>query len=303
MLTPTVDLGSRHSLSALAVTLALTLHAAPSRAQDAYRALVDEAVQEYDLGHYTEALARFERAYAMRPSARLLRGMAKARFELRQYALCLDAAEAALARPEDLTPAMINELQQLRARVWGYVGTVSFQVTPWNATVTLDGREVAPDRRSQPMRVDVGSHEVVVSSPGYQSARRTLEVSSGGRSDVMVIALHAGGASPVPWIGAALGVLGLGGAVGSALWMVDRTDAVDRCQVAFDQGARCANAEALASERDLAIVALVGSGVVAVAGAITFGLGLRASRSSAPAASVAGAPTVGGGFCAGAIRW
>lgn len=199
---------------------------------------------------------------------------------------------------------MIDELQQLRARVSGYVGAVSFQITPWNATVTLDGREVPPERRTQPVRVDVGSHEVVVSATGYQSARRTLEVTSGGRSDVVVVTLLAGGASPLPWIGVALGVLGAGGVVASALWMVDRTDAVDRCQTAFDQGARCANADALASERDLALGALIGSGVVAVAGAITFGLTIRgASSTPSPRASVGCLPTVGGGFCAGALRW
>src|SRR6266704_960888 len=62
-----------------------------------YRALLEEAVTEYDARHYEEARALFRRAHEVSPNARTLRGIGMASFELREYIEALRSLEGSLA--------------------------------------------------------------------------------------------------------------------------------------------------------------------------------------------------------------
>lgn len=289
-----------------ALVAATLLASAPVGAQTAddatYRAYVDNGVREFSGNNFQEALASFLRAYQIRPTARVLRGIAKVRFELRQYSACADAADAALANGDDpLTPEMRAEMDGLRARALGYVGNMTLRVSPENAEVTLDGQPVAPAVRGVPFRVDIGRHEVEVSASGFSTARRTVDVLAGGDMQLVVVALTTSRTNPLFVASLVAGIAAAGGVIGASVWFVDRNDATGRCQEAFDRGANCANADALASERDIAMWTLIGSSAVLVGSAIAFGLSLRGDG-PAPAA-IACAPTPGGGGCAGVVRW
>src|SRR5688500_110226 len=96
----------RAIFTAFVVGLAAT---SPAIAQEApprstYDRLADEALSEFDAGHYEEALSAFEQAYKEKPSARALRGVAKALFELRSYARCVEAIDRALASEVEPLP-------------------------------------------------------------------------------------------------------------------------------------------------------------------------------------------------------
>lgn len=291
----------------LALTLAGVLSAAPfayAQAGGEYRADVENGIREYGSGNYQEALASFLRAYQVRPTARVLRGIAKVRFELRQYNACLDAIEAAMLSEDDpLTPEMRAEMGELRGRAQGYVGNLTIRVSPDNATVTLDGQPLPGRMHGVPLRVDIGRHEIEVTANGYNESRRVVIVQAGGDTQLVVVGLTANRTNPLLIGGLVVGIAGVGAAVGSAIWLVNRLDATARCQEAFDRGANCRNADALASERDIALGALIGGSALAIGGAIALGLALRVRGESAPSASVACAPTLGGGACAGVVRW
>lgn len=297
---------STRSLAGGALLAASLLASAPAAAQTVddpnYRAYVDNGVREFSGGNFQEALASFLRAYQIRPTARVLRGIAKVRFELRQYSACLDAVDAALANGDDpLTPDLRAEMDNLRARALGYVGNMTLRVSPENAEVTIDGQPVSPASRGVPFRVDIGRHDVEVSAAGFSTARRTVDVLAGGDMQLVVVALTTSRTNPL-FVGSLIaGIAAAGGAVGASIWLVDRIDATGRCQEAFDRGANCANADALASERDIALWTLIGSSAVLVGSAIAFGLSLRDGE-PAPAA-IACAPIPGGGGCAGVVRW
>src|SRR5437868_2687260 len=62
-----------------------------------YRALLEEAVGEYDARRYEEARALFRRAHDLSPNARTLRGIGMASFELREYVEALRSLEGSLA--------------------------------------------------------------------------------------------------------------------------------------------------------------------------------------------------------------
>jgi tetratricopeptide (TPR) repeat protein len=279
--------------SAMAMAAALLLLAAPAaRAQegsDAYRALIRDAVAEYAAGRYQEALALFEEAHALSPSARVLRGIAKSQFELRRYARALATLDSALARPEEELPAELrDELRALRERTQRYVGTVRVSVKPARAEVVVDGAPLPLEARdAHPL--DVGHHEVQASAPGYEPARRAFDVRSGetARVDLVLVSRPPAGGGPATtvivsappeasraplYVGTAVGVIGLGAVVASIVWFADRDAAVDRCTTAAGNGARCDAPDAIARERDAAAWAIAGGAAVAVGAGVAIAI-------------------------------
>jgi tetratricopeptide (TPR) repeat protein len=286
------------------------LGAPAARAQegsdDAYRALIRDAVDEYAAGRYQEALALFEQAHALAPSARVLRGIAKSQFELRRYARALATLDGALARPEaELPPELRDELRALRERTQKYVGTLRVSVTPASAQVEVDGAPLPVDARdAHPL--DVGHHEVQASARGHEPARRAFDVRGGAvaRVDIVLVSRPAAGAAPATtvvvaappaeasraplYVGTAVGIVGLGGVVASIVWFADREAAVDRCASAAGDGARCDAPDAIARERDAAAWAIAGSAAVAVGAGVAIGVWATQGGASRVACGSAG---------------
>jgi hypothetical protein len=282
----------RALIVATVVALAMT---SPAMAQEpsAYDRLVDEAVAEFEAGHYEEALSAFEQAYKEKPSARALRGVAKALFELRSYARCVATIDRALASEVDALPENLRaDLEALKTRALRFVGDASIEVTPSNATVLLDGQAITPGAAHA---LDVGTHTVEASAADHQPATRRFEIH--GRETTKVrIALDPIRRAPpetitpsenrtVPLVlsvGAV--VLSTGALVGSSIWLVDRVDAVDRCNSAAASGARCANEGSIAFQQNAATGTLVLSGGALIVSAVALYFVLRGDR-RAPAAT------------------
>jgi tetratricopeptide (TPR) repeat protein len=67
-----------------------------------YDAEIAAALQEYQRGNWTEAIALFKRAHRLQPSARTHRRLGLTHFEARRYALALEHLEAALSCARDI---------------------------------------------------------------------------------------------------------------------------------------------------------------------------------------------------------
>jgi hypothetical protein len=270
--------------------VALAQDAAPERSE--YDRLVDEALAEFDAGNFEEALSAFEQAYKVKPSARALRGVAKALFELRSYARCVAAIDRALASDVDpLTGTLRADLESLKARALRFVGEAVIEVAPESATVVLDGEAI--DAKGTITRViDVGSHTLEASAPDHHPQSRRFEI-HGGEATRVVVRLdpvRSVVAPPVtPKEGAdgrtvplalAIGavVASTGAVVGSSIWFVDRGSAVDRCNEAAASGARCANADSIAFQRNAATWTLGLSSAALVASAVALVVVLRSDK-------------------------
>jgi hypothetical protein len=62
-----------------------------------YREAIDEALAEYAAQNFLEAMSMFARAHKLSPSARTLRGLGSASFELHRYSESVSFLEQALA--------------------------------------------------------------------------------------------------------------------------------------------------------------------------------------------------------------
>lgn len=216
------------------LALVLVLWNPPVRADDAepagYREAVEQALAEYALGNHEEASTLFARAHAIFPNARTLRGLGMAAFELRRYAECVTQLEAALAstvRP--LEGELRDDTEALLTRARGFVASVQVQLTPADATLTLDGQPVALVNHG--VLVPLGEHVLEARADGFGSQRKPVRVRGGEVIRVdFVLSSQLIASAPVaherplyasPWLWTGVGVV-VAGAVATGVLLARR---------------------------------------------------------------------------------
>jgi tetratricopeptide (TPR) repeat protein len=276
------------SLAALVIVLAR----APAGAQEAsYQALVDEAIGEFDARRYAEARALFERAHAIAPSARTLRGIGVASFELGDWVTAHRALTAALADPRrPLAPPQADDARELIARAARFLGRYRVTTEPRGASFEIDARAaiIEPDGS---LIVTLGEHLIVARAEGYRDESATVFV-RGGEDEELRLVLEreiaeiepppivpapppivsappplpppAPRADPVP----AIVVLALGGGAAASAsivgltWWLSMDQEISTCARA---GLACRNAGALSERRDISAGTTIGLALAGVA--------------------------------------
>jgi len=171
------------------VCCALWLAAASADAQAGaldYEGAIARAIQEFDLGHWDEARALFERAHSLRPNARTLRGLGLVEFERRSYVHAEQLLAASLDDPRmPLTPALRLEVQDVLTRTRTFIGRVMLHVEPKNAEVLIDD---APAERDSAGRIalDLGAHTLLVRRAGFRDDGRRLDLVGGQLVDLTI---------------------------------------------------------------------------------------------------------------------
>lgn len=155
-----------------------------------YRALVSEALAEFDSGHFAEARALFLHAHAINPSSRTLRGLGLSSFELREYRATIEYLEQALAsQVNPLQGELRTSTEQMLRRAYAFVGRFTPRLEPTHARLRIDGSPLG----SLPfVLLDIGMHVVVAEAHGYLSETRNLQV-MGGEDTLLMMSLP-----PVP---------------------------------------------------------------------------------------------------------
>lgn len=162
---------------------------APASAE--YSHIIDEALEEYRLQHYEEARSLFERAHAIEPSARTLRGLGMVEFELRHYVRASELLEEALkSEVRPLTPEQRDAVERLLARTRLYIGEYKLSVRPdpIQLSIEVDGKPVAlsPDRR---VVLEAGEHTLRVSAPNAEPTVLKLDAKGGAAQTLQVTLL------------------------------------------------------------------------------------------------------------------
>ena len=132
-----------------------------------YRAVVDEAKAEYDLGHFAEARALFAKALALYPNAKALRGKGMTEFELRNYGDCVASLEQSLeSKVKPLEGELRAETERLLDRARSFVARLQIAVDPGAAVVLVDGVpiQLGPQRT---LVVESGAHTFEFRADGY----------------------------------------------------------------------------------------------------------------------------------------
>jgi hypothetical protein len=176
-----------------AATLAQTSPApasAPSPTEPpGYRAAIDEAVAEYAAGRYPEARALFMRAHTLQPSARTLRGLGMAEFELRNYVEATRLLQQALSSTvRALDGELRTATQALLARAQGFVGRYALALTPPELQLKVNSVPAAREPDGSLM-LSIGDHALYAEAQGYVPISHTLRV-NGGENTTLNITLE-----------------------------------------------------------------------------------------------------------------
>jgi len=142
-------------------------------------------------GDFPGALKKYSQAYDLSKDPRLLFNMAVCARSLRAYArmqslLTRYVREAGTAMSPEDKADVGNALAAIR----NLVGTVRLAVTEADADVAVDGEAVGTTPMAEPMVIDLGTHKVSVTKPGFQSAEQTIDV-QGGTAVAVAITLVA----------------------------------------------------------------------------------------------------------------
>ena len=138
--------------------------------------LIREALSEFNALNYAEARSLFERAHALKPNARTLRGLGITAFELKRYVQAIQELEAALVETRTaLTAKQHAEVEALIEKARGFVGKVSLELTPADADVLVDGQPAAGSE----LVLDLGEHQVSVRADGYRDETIELVIDGG----------------------------------------------------------------------------------------------------------------------------
>lgn len=160
----------------------------PARESTEYQRAIVGALEEYRLGHFEEARALFERAHAIDPNARTLRGLGMVEFERRHYVRAQELLEASLASSKKpLTEEQRAAVQELLARTNQFVSHFTVATRPAGAApeVEVDGHTIAlDDERS--FAVEAGEHRVTVRAPGMSARELSLDAVGGERRTLTV---------------------------------------------------------------------------------------------------------------------
>lgn len=154
-----------------------------------YAAAIKTGVDEFQRGNYPEARVAFEKAHAISPNARTLRGIGMAAFEARDYVEAILFLRQALDNQvRALSGTMRSDTESTYGQALDYVWRGTLRLSPATAAVSVDGHEPQFSGPEPLLLLNPGTHELVVHADGYES--KTLRVrAKAGRTGVIELDL------------------------------------------------------------------------------------------------------------------
>jgi PEGA domain len=191
-----------------AVALFLLTAAARTRGQGnadkkQAQALQVAGVHLMDQGDDKGALAKFEEAFRLFPSPKILFNMGRAHFALHEEVEALTAFERFLDEspyaPKESREEAERVITQLRPRL----SYLDLQVDDNDSKISVDGREVGTAPLARPVIVTPGPHEVRVEKTGLVSSTQTVSPVPGQKLRMVVRLSAAVETAPPPVTAAA----------------------------------------------------------------------------------------------------
>jgi hypothetical protein len=141
-----------------------------------YKAAIQDAVNEFRVGNWAEAMTLFREAHRLYPNARTLRGLGIVAFELRQYVDAVSYLKQALTdQRKALDPTQRRDAIDQIARAERFVARLVLTVEPASATVTVDGGPPTYNEQHE-LLLAAGERVVQASAPGYDTQAKRIVV-------------------------------------------------------------------------------------------------------------------------------
>jgi len=163
------------------VVAAITSIAQPVFAQaDAYKLHMKNGVKLFHDENYDAAIAEFRAAYEAKPKASPLVNIALAEKAQFKYPQAIEALELALAKHKDtMDAADVQAAEAAIKEMRALLAYIEIDLFPPEATLFVDGDELAKDAAKSPIPLGPGTHKIVARAEGYAPAEENVTVASG----------------------------------------------------------------------------------------------------------------------------
>jgi hypothetical protein len=143
------------------------------------QALLKEGAELYRQGAFADAVEKFDQAYAVFPSPKLLFNIGQASRELGRPVESVEAFDRFLVQAPDSPPELIAEAKQSVAELSRKIGKLLIDCTISGAEITVDGRKVGQTPLADLIRVAPGRHQVTATHAGAVPAIENVTVAAG----------------------------------------------------------------------------------------------------------------------------
>jgi hypothetical protein len=142
-------------------------------------ALTREGTRAYQVGDYAAALARFQEAYAVFPSPRLLFNLGQCFGRVGRYVDATESFERFLTSAGNAPASARVEAERSLEQMRDKVARIEVAANVAAAEVVIDGVPRGLTPLPRPTLVAVGTHQVIVRKAGAEPFQRRLEVLGG----------------------------------------------------------------------------------------------------------------------------
>lgn len=160
--------------------------AKPPAAPDPVKVHFDQGVALYNDGNFSAALAEFEAAYALNPAPYILNNIGLAQKSLFHYPEAIATLQKYILASPNITADQLKQTQRVIAEMQALLSPITFDITPADATLTLDGHPLGTGPLTGPIQIAAGSYALEISHEGYETARRDLTVAASTPQTVSV---------------------------------------------------------------------------------------------------------------------
>jgi hypothetical protein len=137
---------------------------------------VNRAVEAFEAEDYARARGLFEQAQALKPNARVLRGLGISALNLKRFTDAKrELTQSLTETKQPLTPAQRNEVTGLLDWMQSDLSTLRLQLQPTDALVELDGTGVT----DKELITTPGLHRISVHAADFVPELRAVELTAG----------------------------------------------------------------------------------------------------------------------------
>lgn len=141
--------------------------------------ILKEGTQLYQQGSFADALEKFENAYAVFPSPKLLFNIGQANRELGRPVEAMSAFERFQAEATDVSPELFSEARRSVDQLSRKTGKLIIDCDTPGSEIAIDGKGVGKAPLADPIRVMPGQHQVTATHPRSSPAIETVTVNAG----------------------------------------------------------------------------------------------------------------------------
>ena len=159
------------------------------------KSLLNQGLKLLEKNDFAGARERFERAYKLVPSPKILFNLGEANLGLGRNAEAVRSFEGFLDQAPYAPQASRATAERKRDALRQKVGFIEPTSAEDGTSIAIDGQQVAQTPLSRPLAVEPGKHEITFEKPGVTPQTSTVSVLA-GQSIPIVVRLRSAAAAP-----------------------------------------------------------------------------------------------------------